>query len=162
MKFNLLLFLLAFGWCTAQMPNVEKIWLNDNRAYTGTIAIGQPMEVKINTSEQNVRDEQQYFVSGFSTVNSANLAKFEGKLNITKFRNTARSGTVYGTYELAEEPKGAHSGIFKGKFIYTFRWNRKTETSDRQYLEFFGTWASYDGALQYRTNWKNTQAERRK
>ena len=34
-------------------------------------------------------------------------------------------------YELAEEATGKHSGILKGKFIYTFMWNKKTEKIDK-------------------------------
>ena len=31
----------------------------------------------------------------------------------------------------------------------------KTEKIEKQFIEFFGTWKSYDGALNYPTNWRN-------
>ena len=82
-------------------------------------------------------------------------SKFEGKLKITNYKNGKKRSSVFGEYEFAEEPKGKHSGILRGKFIYTFMWNAKTQKIEKQYLQFIGDWASYDGALNFKTNWKN-------
>ena len=84
-----------------------------------------------------------------------NYAKFEGKITISKYKDSRKQGTVYGEYELAEENKGKHSGIFKGKFIYHFSWNRKTEKIEEQHIELTGDWKSYDETLEFKTHLKN-------
>ena len=112
------------------------------------------MKVKITNSEQDKKNDQEYFVSGFSLVERTNT-KFEGKLIITKYKAGKKRNVVFGDYELVEEGTGKHSGILKGKFIYTFMWNKKTEKIENQFIEFVGHWKSYDGNLNYPTNWKN-------
>ena len=137
------------------MPNISSVWMNNSQPYIGTItAEKMPMKLRILTSEQDKKNDQEYFVSGFSLVEKTNT-KFEGKLKITKYKPGKKRNTVFGEYELAEEGTGKHSGILKGKFIYTFLWNKKTEKIDQQFIEFIGNWKSYDGALNYPTNWKN-------
>ena len=81
--------------------------------------------------------------------------KFEGKLKIEKYKDNKKRNTIFGEYELAEEGTGKHSGILKGKFIYTFIRNKKIDKIDQQFIEFIGAWKSYDGNLNYPTNWKN-------
>ena len=66
-----------------------------------------------------------------------------------------KGGKIYGEYEFYEEPAGKHSGIFKGKFIYTFKWNRKTQKIQSPYLQFVGDWQNYEKNLTYKTNWNN-------
>lgn len=66
-----------------------------------------------------------------------------------------KEGTVYGTYEFAEEPKGQHFGNFNGKFVYNFKWDKKTEKIIGQYIQFVGDWESYDQKMKYRTSLKN-------
>lgn len=155
MRKFLLLCLLISGFAFSQMPNIEEVWLNKSQPYTGTIgAEKEPVKVKINISEQNRKNDQEYFVSGYSLVEN-NYSKFEGKLKITQYKDGTKRSTVFGDYELAEEPKGKHSGILKGKFIYTFIWNKKTQQIEQQYIEFIGDWKSYDGTLTYKTRWKN-------
>lgn len=155
MKKFTLLFLLISSFVFSQMPNISSVWMNNSEPYLGTISPEKmPMKVKINFSEQDKKNDQEYFVSGFSLVEKTNI-NFEGKLKITKYKSGKKRNTVFGEYELAEEGAGKHSGILKGKFIYTFMWNKKTEKIDRQFIEFFGTWKSYDGTLNYPTNWKN-------
>lgn len=155
MKNLTLLFLLISGFAFAQMPNISNVWMNNSQPYLGTISTEKmPMKVRITISEQDKKDDQEYFVSGFSLVEKTNT-KFEGKLKITKYKPGKKRNTVFGEYELAEEGTGKHSGILKGKFIYTFMWNKKTEKIEKQFIEFFGTWKSYDGALNYPTNWRN-------
>ena len=156
MKKFLLLFLLISSFAFSQMPNIEKVWLNNSKPYLGTIDKAE-LKLKINVSEQNKKNDQEYFVAGNTLVDGSNLAKFEGKMSITKYKDGKRRSTVYGDYELAEEPTGKHSGIFKGKFIYTFFWNKKTQQIERQYIQFIGNWTSYDGTLTYKTNWTNNQ-----
>lgn len=116
--------------------------------------------VKVNISEQNKKNDQQYFVAGNSLVNGGNLSRFEGVMTITKYRDGKKRSSVYGDYEFVEEPSGKHSGVFKGKFIYTFFWNKKIQKIERQYVEFTGDWTSYDGKLNYKTNWTN-QSEKK-
>ena len=155
MKKLTLLFLLISAFVFAQMPNISNVWMNNSQPYLGTISTEKtPMKVRITISEQDKKDDQEYFVSGFSLVEKTNT-KFEGKLKITKYKPGKKRNTVYGEYELAEEGTVKHSGILKGKFIYTFMWNKKTEKIEKQFIEFFGTWKSYDGALNYPTNWRN-------
>lgn len=155
MKKFLLLFILVAQFVSAQMPDISTVWLNNSKPYIGTIGNkGQDLKMKINISEQNKKNDQEYFVSGYSLVDT-NYSKFEGKITITKYRDAKRKGTVFGEYELAEENKGKHSGLFKGKFIYTFRWNKKTEKVEGQYIELIGSWKSYDGTLDFKTHLKN-------
>lgn len=155
MKNLTLLFLLISSFTFGQMPNISNVWMNNSQPYLGTISTEKtPMKVRITISDQDKKDDQEYFVSGFSLVENTNT-KFEGKLKITKYKPGKKRNTVFGEYELAEEGTGKHSGILKGKFIYTFMWNKKTEKIEKQFIEFFGTWKSYDGALNYPTNWRN-------
>jgi hypothetical protein len=155
MKKILLLLTLISSFAFSQMPNISNVWLNNSKPYIGIIGNDkQEIRLKIDISEQNKKNDQEYFVSGYTLVDK-NYTKFEGKFIITKYRDTKKKGTVYGEYELAEESKGKHSGLFKGKFIYTFRWNKITEKIEAQYIELIGNWKSYDGSLDFRTRIKN-------
>ncbi len=154
MKKFLFIFLLASGFAFSQMPNIAEVWMNKSQPYTGTIAGKELLKIKINISEQNRKNDQEYFLAGYSMVEK-NFSKFEGKLKINQYRDGKKRSTVYGEYELAEEPKGKHSGIFTGKFIYTFMWNAKLQQVEKQFIEFIGNWKSYDGTLSYKTTWKN-------
>lgn len=155
MKKLLYLLILACNFAWAQMPDISNVWLNSSKPYTGTIGDkGQGLKLKINISEQNKKNDQEYFVSGYSLVDD-NYAKFEGKFIITQYKDARRKGIVFGEYELAEENKGKHSGLFKGKFTYTFKWNKKTEKIEDQDIELTGDWKSYDGTLDFKTRLKN-------
>lgn len=157
MKKILLLFILISSFAFSQMPNISVVWMNKGNVYSGKIGSGNniaDLKMKINLSEQDKKNDQEYFVSGTSVVEKF-VSNFEGKIKITKYKDAKKRGTVFGEYEFAEENKGKHSGIFSGKFIYTFTWNRKTEKIENQYLEFIGDWKSYDGTLTYKANWKN-------
>ncbi|MBU4538246.1 MAG: hypothetical protein KJ689_06635 [Bacteroidetes bacterium] len=155
MKKFLLLCLLISDFAFSQMPNIAEVWLNKSQPYIGTIGNEkEEIKIRVNISEQNRKNDQEYFVSGYSLVEN-NYSKFEGKLKITKYQDGQKRSTVFGEYEFAEEPKGKHSGILKGKFVYTFMWNKKTQQIEKQYIEFIGDWKSYDGTLAYKTNWKN-------
>lgn len=155
MKNIFLIFTLFSTFVFGQMPNISSVWMNNSQPYLGTISVEKmPMKLRVLTSEQDKKNDQDYFVSGFSLVEETNT-RFEGKLKITKYKPGKKRNTVFGEYEFAEENKGRHSGIFTGKFIYTFIWNKKTNRIDRQFIEFIGAWKSYDGTLNYPTNWKN-------
>lgn len=155
MKKALLFLILISNFVFAQMPDISSVWLNNSKPYLGTIGNDkQAIKLKINISEQNRKDDQEYFVSGYSLVDKV-YARFEGKFTITKYKDSKKSGAVYGTYELAEENKGKHSGLFKGKFIYTFKWNKTAEKIEGQYIELIGDWKSYDGSLDFKTRIKN-------
>lgn len=157
MKKIILLFVAFSSLANAQMPNISKIWLNGGKTYTGTIGNKKeiaPLLLNITVSEQNRKNDQEYLVAGNTSVEHQN-SDFEGKITITKYKDRKKSGTVFGEYELAEKPGGTHTGIFKGKFVYTFKWNPKTEKIGVQQLSFSGDWKSYDGRLNYKTTWKN-------
>ncbi|QOW11915.1 hypothetical protein Q73A0000_04285 [Kaistella flava (ex Peng et al. 2021)] len=154
MKNLTLLLLLISASAFSQMPNISNVWMNNSQPYIGTISAEKmPIKLRILTSEQDKKNDQEYFVSGFTLVDKTHT-NFEGKLKITKYKPGKKRNTVFGEYELAEEDKGKHSGILKGKFIYTFIWNKTTEKIDQQFIEFIGDWKSYDGILNYPTNWK--------
>lgn len=155
MKKLLLLLILVSNFVFAQMPNISNVWQNNSKPYTGTIGSDkQELKLKINISEQNKKNDQEYFVSGYSLVDKT-YSRLEGNFVITKYKDSKKKGTVYGEYEFAEENKGKHSGIFKGKFIYTFKWNKITEKIEAQYIELIGNWKSYDGTLDFKTRLKN-------
>ena len=155
MKKFLLFLIFISAFATAQMPNISSVWMNNSQPYLGTISADKvPIKVKIISSDQDRKNDQEYFLSGFSVVeNTSN--KFEGKLKITKYKAGKKRSIVFGEYELDEENIGNHSGVFKGKFIYTFMWNKKTQKIDQQFIEFIGNWQSYDGKLTYPAKWKN-------
>jgi len=153
-KFTLLLLLFS-AFAFSQMPNISSVWMNNSQPYLGNISGDKmPMKVKFNVSEQDKKQDQEYFISGYSLVDK-NYTKFEGKMKITKYKDGKKRNTVFGDYELAEQNTSKHAGIFKGKFIYTFIWNKKNQQIERPFIEFIGNWKSYDGTLDYRTNWKN-------
>ncbi|MGZ5210382.1 MAG: hypothetical protein ACXWB1_05775 [Kaistella sp.] len=154
MKKLLFFFIFFSGFAFSQMPNISEVWMNKSQPYTGTIGGKETIKLKVNISEQNRKNDQEYFLAGYSLV-ERNYSKFEGKLKINQYRDGKKQSTVFGEYRLAEEPKGKHSGIFTGKFIYTFTWNPKTQQVEKQFIEFIGNWKSYDGTLTYKTNWKN-------
>ena len=132
MKKYLLLLIFLGGFIAAQMPNISSVWMNNSQPYVGTIT-AQKIPMKVNITHTN----------------------FEGKLKITKYKVGNKRNTVFGEYQFEEEGVGKHSGVLKGKFIYTFLWNKKTEKIENQFIEFIGSWKSYDGKLDYPTNWKN-------
>ncbi len=155
MKRLLLFFVLLSGLTFAQMPDISNVWLNNSKAYVGTIGNqNQEIKLKIDISEQNRKNDQEYFVSGYTLVDKV-YAKFEGKFTITQYKDARKKGTVFGEYELAEENKGRHSGILKGKFVYTFRWNKDTEKVEDQEIELKGNWKSYDESMDFKTLIKN-------
>lgn len=155
MKKLLFLLILISNFICAQMPNISNVWLNQAKPYIGTIGNEkETIKLRVELSEQNKNNDQEYFVSGYSVV-ANNTSKYEGKMIVTKYKDGKKKSTVYGDYELAEESKGKHSGIFKGKFIYTFSWNKKTEKIENPYIEFIGNWKSYDGTLDFKTRLKN-------
>lgn len=155
MRKLLLLFVLISGLSFAQMPDISKVWLNNSKAYTGIIGNkNQEIKLKIDISEQNRKNDQEYFVSGYTLVDKV-YSKFEGKFTITRYKDARKKGTVFGEYELAEEERGKHSGILKGKFIYTFRWNKDAEKVENQEIELTGNWKSYDGTMDFKTSINN-------
>lgn len=139
----------------AQMPNIQKIWLNNGNAYNGTIGKqGERLKIKINVSEQDRENDQSYFVAGETIVNQE-ASKFEGKITITKFKASKKVNKVYAEYDLAEEPTRRHSGILKGKLIYTFTWNETLQKAIDHRIKFEGKWRSYDDQLDLKTQWIN-------
>ncbi|UFK98203.1 hypothetical protein [Kaistella faecalis] len=104
MKKFLLIFLLASGFAFSQMPNIAEVWMNKSQPYTGTIAGKEPLKIKINISEQNRKNDQEYFLAGYSMVEK-NFSKFEGKLKINQYRDGKKRSTVYGEYGLRKNRK---------------------------------------------------------
>lgn len=157
MKKIFLLFLFVSSLVWAQMPNISSVWMNNSKAYTGTIDGMVPLKIKVNISEQNRQNDQEYFLAGYTLADNSSYTKFEGKLRISKYRDTRKGGKVWGEYELAEEPGGKHSGLFTGKFVYTFRWNKASEQIENPEIKFSGSWKSYDGTTHYKTQWINNE-----
>jgi hypothetical protein len=86
------------------MPDISSVWLNNSKPYIGTIGKDKEvLKLKINISEQNRKNDQEYFVSGYSLVDKymQNLKESLPSLNTEtiKKRNGVRN------YELAEEKK---------------------------------------------------------
>ncbi|MGC4128138.1 MAG: hypothetical protein QM564_00965 [Bergeyella sp.] len=159
MKKIALLFILISSYAYSQMPNISNVWMNNGNPYVGKIGDGKDnavLKMRFTLSEQDKKNDQEYFISGVSGVEN-HFSNFEGKIRITKYKDGKKKSTVFGEYDIAEEPKGKHSGTFKGKFVYTFKWNKKTEKVEAQYIEFIGTWKSYDGTLNYKAVWKNQE-----
>ncbi|NML57652.1 hypothetical protein [Chryseobacterium cheonjiense] len=157
MKKLLFYFILISNAAFSQMPDISNVWLNNGKTYTGTIGSkNQEIKLKIDISEQDRKNDQEYFVSGYTLVDK-NYTKFEGKFKIKKYKDSGKKGSVYGEYELAEEYKGKHSGMFSGKFVYTFRWDKNNEKIEQQYIELAGDWKSYDGTLDFKTRLQNSQ-----
>ncbi len=74
----------------AQMPDISNTWLNNSKPYIGTIGNkGQELKLKINISEQNKKNDQEYFVSGYSLVDT-HYAKFEGTITISKYKDAKK------------------------------------------------------------------------
>ena len=95
MKKILLFFILVSNFAFAQMPDISNVWLNNSKPYTGTIGNkNQEIKLKINISEQNKKNDQEYFVSGYTLVDK-NYTKFEGKLTITKYKDAKKKGTLF-------------------------------------------------------------------
>jgi len=157
MKKLLFYFILISNAAFSQMPDISNVWLNNGKTYTGTIGSkNQEIKLKIDISEQDRKNDQEYFVSGYTLVDK-NYTKFEGKFKIKKYKDSGKKGSVYGEYELAEEYKGKHSGMFSGKFVYTFRWDKNNEKIEQQYIELAGDWKSYDATLDFKTRLQNSQ-----
>ncbi|SMP11682.1 hypothetical protein [Chryseobacterium profundimaris] len=151
MKKLLLFLVLISNAMFAQMPDISNVWLNNGKSYSGTIGSkNQQITLKIEISEQDKKNDQEYFISGYTQVDN-NYTKFEGKFKIKKYRDSGKKGTVYGEYELAEEYKGKHSGMFRGKFVYTFRWDKSSEKIVEQNIKLTGNWKSYDNTLDFKT-----------
>ena len=155
MKKFLLFLLFSSSFIRAQMPDISEIWINNSKPYLGTIGnSNEQIKFKVNISERNQKEDQEYFLSGYSLVEKI-FSKFEGKVKITQYKDGKKRSFIYGVYEFAEKPTGKHSGLFKGKFVYTFLWNKKTEKIEKQNIAFTGDWKSYDSTLTYKTNWTN-------
>lgn len=151
MKKLVLFLLLISNFLFSQMPDISNVWLNNSKSYTGTIGSkNQQITLKIEISEQDKKNDQEYFVSGYTQVDN-NYTKFEGKFKIKKYKDSGKKGKVYGEYELAEESKGKHSGMFRGKFVYTFRWDKSSEKIVAQNIKLTGNWKSYDNTLDFKT-----------
>ena len=155
MKKISILFLFISTFCFAQMPDISAVWLNNHQFYKGFIAQDKTeLKLKIDLSSQDKKNDQEYYISGFSLVEK-NSSVFEGKIKIKSYKNNKKGGKVFGEYEFFEKPNGKHTGIFTGKFIYTFKFNKKTQKIESQYLEFVGDWENYEKNLNFKTNWKN-------
>ena len=63
MKNLTLLFLMVSTFALSQMPNVSNVWMNNSQPYLGTISAEKmPIKVKIITSDQDKKNDQEYFV----------------------------------------------------------------------------------------------------
>lgn len=153
-KLNLL-FLFFSVFAFSQMPNISTVFLNNSKPYIGTFGAKKiPIKIKINISDQDKKNSQNYFVSGYTLMNKK-YEKIEGTVLITKYKDGRKRSSVYGTYEIAQDPKAENSGLFTGKFIYTFKWNKKTEKIEDQFIEFVGERKNYQTNAIETTKWNN-------
>lgn len=153
MKKILYLFLLFSQIISAQMPDISNVFLNNSKAFLGTIE-KSVLKLKINTSEQDKKNNQNYFISGYTLINQK-YSKFEGNILITKYKDGNRHNSVFGTYEIAQNPQDENSGLLTGKFIYTFKWNKKTQKIENPYLEFIGKHKNYKNNLVENASFKS-------
>ena len=114
----------------------------------------QPVVLNIFSSDLDLDHPQEYFVSGEMRIRGT-VSKFEGKIKVVNFKNTKKSGKIFGEYDMAEKPNGTHSGIFTGKFNLKFRWDDTTEKISGEEMNFKGEWKNYDGNLKSKTEWHN-------
>lgn len=154
MKKLIFILSLMVGFAQAQMPNISKVWTNNLLPYKGGFGKEIPMSIYINQSDQNKKNDQEYFISGTSVKNNAEL-NIEGNLIINKYKDFKKHGKVFGTYEIAEENKGEASGIYKGKFIFSFDWDPKSKQITKKKIEFKGKWHSYLKDQIQKTYWTN-------
>ena len=150
----LLLLILTANFVLGQMPDISNTWLNNSKPYIGTIGNkGRELKLKINISEQNKKNDQEYFVSGYSLVDT-NYTKFEGKITILKYKDSKNREPYTGSMSWRKRIKETFR-TFQRKFVYNFKWNRKTEKIEEQHIELTGDWKSYDGTIEFKTHLKN-------
>ncbi len=150
--FALLVF--CSGFVIAQMPNISKVWTNNNLPYNGGFGEKSPLKIMLLTSEQNKKNDQEYFVSGQSTKENTD-AKLEGSMTVKKYKDFKKRGKLFGNYEFAEENTGNNSGIYKGKFIFSFDWDKDTKQVTNKKIEFKGKWYPYQKSKEENTFWVN-------
>lgn len=161
MKKYIFLFLVFCQFFLAQMPNISTVFLNNSKPFTGTFGTKKTsVKIKINIAEQDKKNNQNYFVSGY-TLMDKKYEKIEGTLLITKFKDGKKRSSVYGTYEIAQDPKAENSGVFTGKFIYTFKWNKESQKIEEQFLEFIGERKNYLTNDLESTKWSNEPEKER-
>jgi hypothetical protein len=140
---------------SAQMPNISRVFLNEGKPYIGSISEERKkLTLKIDISEQNRKNDQQYYVSGFTVVDNTAM-RFEGTITITEYKDRKKRSIIYGIYDFAEENNGPHSGKLTGKFVYKLNWNKKTERPENQDIKFTGDWINYDKTMHYKTELSN-------
>lgn len=113
----------------SQMPNISSVWLNKGNFYSGTMTQSDEktiLKMRINLSEQNKKNDQEYFISGISEKDGVST-NIEGSLKIDKYKDAKKTSKMFGTYEIAEQPNGKTSGLYKGNFIFSFKWDPKTQ-----------------------------------
>lgn len=98
--------------------------------------------MRINLSEQNKKNDQEYFISGISEKDGVST-NIEGSLKIDKYKDAKKTSKMFGTYEIAEQPNGKTSGLYKGNFIFSFKWDPKTQEITDQKIELKGNWENY-------------------
>lgn len=154
MKKLIFLFGIISGWTQAQMPNISKVWTNNHLPYIGGMSNQHVLKVQVETSEQNKKNDQEYFISG-TTIKDNMETKFEGNMVVKKYKDFKKRGKLFGEYEIAEENTGKNTGLYKGKFIFTFDWDPKTKQISNQKIEYKGHWKPYQTEKELKTFWSN-------
>ncbi len=157
MKKFYLAFILISSISFAQMPNINKVWLNNGKNYFGTLenkGLKTNLMLKINISDQNKKNDQEYFISG-TTEKNGHIENIEGSIKIEKYKDGKKESKIFGTYEIAEQPDGNSSGLYKGNFVFSFKWNDKTQETENKQLSFTGTWTNYENKEIYQTSWSS-------
>lgn len=153
MKKIALLFVLFSYFAMAQMPNISKLWLNNNQPYAGKfLDTDTPLQVKILSSRQDKNDDQKYHLSG-EILSQNNVQLVEGTIIIKKYKDGNRRGRLFGEYDFLV--KSDSKSIYKGKFIYTFKWNKKMRKIESNYIKFVGHLEHHQGQKKTKTAWEN-------
>ncbi len=110
MKKILLFLVLISNVLFSQMPDISNVWLNNGKTYTGTIGSkDQQIKLKIDISEQDRKNDQEYFVSGYTMVDK-NYTKFEGKFKIKKYRDSGKKELYMANMNLPKNTKESIPG----------------------------------------------------
>ncbi len=110
MKKILLFLVLISNVLFSQMPDISNVWLNNGKTYTGTIGSkDQQIKLKIYISEQARKNDQEYFVSGYTMVDK-NYTKFEGKFKIKKYRDSGKKELYMANMNLPKNTKESIPG----------------------------------------------------
>lgn len=142
----------------------RNLWIGET--YQGTIGeSNQRIDIRFTKITRDSKDNYKYSVAGKSKVNS-NICDFNGELVVDKilildYKNMECEGPDYsngiisGKYELKENPKQSHVGIFTGEFNIMF------DKIPSGYELSYG-WYDIERVNEFSGNWKDYNSEKPK